>query len=82
VRAESESQATTVAGRTPAASRCTMRMLRNGTDVILVYQAETGGAPALVFESTGISVSLPRFPADWRRLSEADLLRLRMGCDD
>jgi hypothetical protein len=59
-----------------------MRMLRNGNEMVLVYQAETGDVPTLVFESTGISVSLERFPADWRRLSDTTLLRLRAGCDD
>jgi hypothetical protein len=57
-------------------------MLHNGSETVLVYQAETGGAPALVFESTGVSTSLARFPADWRRLSDPELLRLRAGRDD
>lgn len=59
-----------------------MRMLPNGSEMVLVYQAETGDVPALVFESTGISVSLQRFPANWRRMTDPELLRLRAGCDD
>jgi hypothetical protein len=59
-----------------------MRMLRNGSEMVLVYQAEEGEAQTLVFEAAGTSVSLERFPADWRRLSDPELLKLRAGRDD
>jgi hypothetical protein len=59
-----------------------MRIVRDGGDMVLVYQAEGGDAPALVFESTGRSVSLVHFPQDWRRLNDAELLSLRVGCGD
>src|SRR5437868_4907741 len=77
VPSESEIRATAAGGRAPAASRCAMRVLRNGSETVLVYQPETGDSAALVFESTGTSVSLDKFPADWRRLSDPELLRLR-----
>src|SRR4051812_20271303 len=76
---KSEIRPTTDGGRAPAASRCAMRVLRNGNETVLVYQPETGDSPTLVFESTGVSVSLDKFPADWRRLTDPELLRLRKG---
>ena len=83
VHSNRETQPSQALGRAPAASRCAMRMVRSGQEIDLVYQAETPGAvPTLVFESPSGTKTVTRFPADWRRLSDSELLRLRGDRDD
>jgi hypothetical protein len=58
-----------------------MRIVREGDDVVLVYELEPSKAnpapTALVFESRRKTSSLLKYPAEWRRLTPEQLLALR-----
>jgi hypothetical protein len=60
--------------------RTAMRMLRDSKGVVLVYEqdpsAKDQGPPTLVFESVRFTAHLQQFPADWRRLSDPELLAI------
>ena len=59
-------------------SRCAIRVVQNGSDFVMVYEPESRGTtPQLVFEDNSGIKRLSRFPTTWRRLSDAELLRLR-----
>jgi len=70
-------------GGTPSLGnqRCAMRMVRDGNDVVLVYELEPSKAnptpPALVFESRRETSRLVEYPKSWRRLTPEQLLALR-----
>ena len=61
--------------------RCAMRLLRDQSGMVLVYELEPSvrdtGPRMLVFESPGRSVRLERYPASWKGFSNDQLLALR-----
>lgn len=69
--------------RTPAGyRRCAMRLIRNEQlGMVLVYELEPSVADAgprsLVFESGQWSMRLEHYPAEWRRLPDDELLKMR-----
>ena len=70
-----------VAGRSPALSaRCVMRVLADPEmGPVIVYEPEVktaDGMRALVFENDAFYQKVTGYPADWRKLPDADLLRL------
>jgi hypothetical protein len=61
------------------ARRAAMRVVQDHDTIILVYEFETGlmaETPTLVFERSGTRRELTKFPADWRRLSDAQLVQM------
>jgi len=53
-------------------------VVQDRTDLVLVYEAEEKSSPRkLVFESTTGVVFATRFPAEWRQLTDRELLALR-----
>jgi len=70
-------------GGTPSLGnqRAAMRMVRDGNDVVLVYELEPSktnpAPPALVFESRRETSRLSEYPKSWRRLTPEQLLALR-----
>ena len=63
--------------------RTALRMIRDGDDVILVYESEPSKAnpapAALVFESRRECLRLSDYPNEWRRFTPEQLLALRPG---
>ena len=57
-----------------------MRVLKDGDEgMVLVYEAEpavNAGPRTLVFESGHGRVRLDRYPPDWRRMADRELLSL------
>jgi hypothetical protein len=62
----------------PAANRrCTIRVVHDSGDVVLVYEPELNlEKRELVFESESGCRRVSDFPNDWRRLGDAELLAL------
>jgi hypothetical protein len=69
--------------RTPAGyRRCAMRLIRDThLGMVLVYELEPSvvdsGPRHLVFEATTWASRLEKYPAEWRRLPNDELLALR-----
>jgi hypothetical protein len=69
--------------RTPAGyRRCAMRLIRDAhLGMVLVYELEPSvvdsGPRHLVFEATTWASRLEKYPAEWRRLPNDELLALR-----
>jgi len=61
--------------------RAAMRVIRAGTRMVVVYEqdpiASDAGPRTLVFESSGSVISLTRYPADWRTMTDEAVLALR-----
>jgi hypothetical protein len=69
------------AGRKPALSaRCVMRVLADSEmGTVIAYEPEVksaDGARSLVFENDAFYLRVHRYPKDWRKLPDAELLRL------
>jgi hypothetical protein len=68
-------------GRAPGNRRTTMRVIRKGQGMILIYESEPSatapGSRALVFESAHGSAKTDVFPLDWRFLADEELLQLQ-----
>jgi hypothetical protein len=65
-----------------AGVRCSIRAVRRPDEVVLVYEPEaTLGERVLVFETRQAIVRVSSFPAEWRRLSDDDLLKLKALVD-
>jgi hypothetical protein len=55
-----------------------VRVALDGDEVVLVYENHEPDLPrCLVFESSGKTQDLLKFPDDWRRMPESALLALR-----
>jgi len=68
-------------GRKPALSaRCVMRVLADAEiGTVIAYEPEVkaaDGARTLVFENDAFYLKVDRYPKDWRKLPDAELLRL------
>jgi hypothetical protein len=68
-----------VPARSSGSRRCTMRVLKDGNDMVLVYEAEpavNAGPRSLVFESSKGRFRLDTYPPEWRRMGDRELLAL------
>ena len=65
---------------TAGARRAAMRVVQDADSVMLVYEFETGvladRPPTLVFERAGTRREITKFPVDWRRMSDSQLVTL------
>jgi hypothetical protein len=65
----------TIGGR-----RATMRVVQAGIRMIVIYEQDPGpddsGPRTLVYESGDSITRLTRFPEDWRRMTDDELLAL------
>jgi hypothetical protein len=56
-----------------------IRVVMVGAEMVLVFEPnEELDRPRLVFETMRGQRAIARFPADWRTLSDAQLLRLQL----
>ena len=61
-----------------AGDLCAIRVVQEGADLVIVYEAERKDAPRrLVFESRRGTMFAEHFPTDWSMLPEGELLALR-----
>jgi hypothetical protein len=59
-------------------ARCSIRVIKEGSEVILVYEPEIADASRrLIFESASGQIAITKFPVTWRALGEKELLLLR-----
>ena len=68
-----------VSARASGSRRCTMRVLKDGEGMVLVYEAEpaaNAGPRSLVFESGKGRFRLDQYPQTWRIMSDHELLSL------
>lgn len=53
-----------------------MRVIRSDFGIVVVFEADGAGAHVLVFESLTGKVELTEYPADWQKLTDAELILL------